>query len=109
MAQPLRFGEIGFASAQSFWPAVTDSWWVLSQTAIPQMLDFTLETPDGFVASIRRRVLRQQKQLELLRQDVAALRLAEEKRFLKELNRPRTNALGQYPVLTKAPKIAARS
>jgi HAMP domain-containing protein len=62
-----------------------------------------------FVASIRRRVLRQQKQLELLRQDVAALRLAEEKRFLKELNRPRTNALGQYPVLTKAPKIAARS
>jgi hypothetical protein len=62
-----------------------------------------------FVASIRRRVLRQQKQLELLRQDVAALRLAEEKRFLKELNRPRTNAPGQYPVLTKAPKIATRS
>ena len=57
-----------------------------------------------FVASIRRRVLRQQKQLELLRQDVAALRLAEEKRFLKDLNRLSTNALRQYPVLTKAQK-----
>jgi hypothetical protein len=57
-----------------------------------------------FVASIRRKVFRQQNQLELLRQDVAALRLAEEKRFLKELNRPSANALRQYPVLTKAQK-----
>jgi uncharacterized membrane protein YciS (DUF1049 family) len=57
-----------------------------------------------FVASVRRKVFRQQKQLELLRQDVAALRLAEEKRLLKDLNRPSTSALRQYPVLTKAQK-----
>ena len=55
-----------------------------------------------FVASVRRKVFRQQKQLERLAQDVGALRLAEEKRFLKDLKLLNTNALRPPPAFTKA-------
>jgi hypothetical protein len=57
-----------------------------------------------FAASARRKVFRQQKRLERLEQDVAALRLAEEKRFLKDLNRLNTTALRPQPAFSKAQK-----
>ena len=57
-----------------------------------------------FAASVRRKVFRQQKQLERLQKDVAALCLTEEKRFLKDLNRLNTTALRPQPAFTKAQK-----
>ena len=57
-----------------------------------------------FAASVRRKIFRQQTQLQRLEQDVAALRLAEEKRFLKDLNRLNTTALRPQPAFIKAQK-----